>query len=146
MKQLLLLIIVAAGVSFGVARWTTIQAQRPTAVSIHNPAWLKRELNLTSEQSRAIETLETAFQKQLEAACATHCAARMALGDELAKSPVDPAKARACVEKMNAVQADTERSTLEHILKVRSMLDDQQARHFSTLIQQQVCNMPMGAN
>jgi hypothetical protein len=45
---------------------------------------------------------------------------------------------------MNAVQAASERATLEHILQVRALLDKPQAQRYSALIRDQVCNMPMG--
>ena len=61
MKRLLILIagvaVFAAGVSFGVARWMTARAQRPTASDLHNLTWLKRELHLTEAQAREIENL-----------------------------------------------------------------------------------------
>ena len=47
-------------------------------------------------------------------------------------------------EKMNAAQAEAERATLQHILKVRSLLTDKQARRYAAIIHNQVCNMPMG--
>jgi Spy/CpxP family protein refolding chaperone len=145
MKRLLpalaVIVVLATGVSFVLMRWT--MSRQPTAVNPHDTGWLKHELKLADTQAAEIEKLEVAFRKQLDAACAEHCAARMALGDEITKS--DAAKCRAAVEKMNAVQADSERATLEHILKVRSLLNDQQAQRYSALIRDQVCNMPMGA-
>jgi Spy/CpxP family protein refolding chaperone len=149
MKKALVLIAVlvvcAAGVSFAVARWVAARSLRPTIATIHDPAWLKRELNLTDEQLRQIEALETTFRAKLDAACVEHCAARMTLGEEIAKSKPDVEQCRARVERMNAAAAEGERATLEHILKVRALLDEQQAQRYSSIIHQQVCNMPMGA-
>ena len=149
MKRLLILIagvaVFAAGVSFGVARWMTARAPRPTASDLHNLTWLKRELHLTEAQAREIENLERAFRGRLNAACTAHCDARMALGDELAKAKPDLERCHDWVEKMNAVQAESERATLEQILRVRALLTDQQAQRYSALIRDQVCNMPMGA-
>ena len=149
MKKALVLIaavvVCAAGVSFAVARWAATRSLRPTMATIHDPAWLKHELNLTDTQLRQVEALETAFRTKLEAACAEHCAARMTLGEEIAKSKPDVEQCRARVEKMNAVAAEGERATLEQILKVRALLDEQQAQRYSSIIHQQVCNMPMGA-
>jgi hypothetical protein len=145
MKRLLpalaIIVVLATGVSFALARLT--MTHRATAANLRDIGWLKRELNLTDEQTAAITKLEAEFHAQLDKACADHCAARMTLGEELAKP--DPAKCRAAVEKMNAVQAESERATLEHILKVRSLLNEQQAQRYSVLVRDQVCNMPMGA-
>jgi Spy/CpxP family protein refolding chaperone len=146
MKKTLMLIavvtVVATGVSFSLARWL---ASRPAAVvNLHDPAWLKRELNLTDSQARVVEQAESEFRAKLNAACATHCDARRSLGEEIAQPKPDPDKARALVDKMNAVQAASERETLAHILRIRSLLDAQQAQRYSALIRDQVCNMPMG--
>ena len=67
------------------------------------------------------------------------------MGEEIAKPKPDIEKCRTNVEKMNAVQSEAERATLDHILKVRSLLDEQQAQRYLSIIRQQVCNMPMGA-
>jgi Spy/CpxP family protein refolding chaperone len=140
----LIVVALSAVVSFAVARWSAARRQ-PTASQVHDAAWLKRQLRLTGEQAGAVEKLVAEFRKQLEGFCATHCNARIALGDELMKPGVDDAACRAHVEKMNAAQSDAERATLAHILKVRALLNDEQARRYSALIRDQVCAMPMGA-
>jgi len=149
MKKVLVLIAIVAVVgttaSFSVARWMTSRMRAQAVVRVHDVAWLKRELNLTDTQTRELETLEREFQAQMNSLCATHCAARFALGDELAKPAVNVENARADVDKMNAVQANAERSTMAHILKVRSVLNGQQAQRYAAIIRDQVCNMPMGA-
>jgi hypothetical protein len=147
MKRLLpvlaVVVVLATGVSFALSRWFV--ARQPTVANLHDSGWLKRELKLSDVQATAILEVEAAFRTRLNAACAEHCAARMALGEEIAKTEPDPGKCGAFVEKMNAVQAESERATLEHILKVRTLLDEQQAQRYSALIRDQVCNMPMGA-
>jgi len=147
MKKVLTLIAIvvvcATGVSFALAHW--MMARQPTTANLHDSAWLSRELKLTDAQAREVGKLEGVFRARLNAACVTHCAARMRLGEDIAQSKPDVEKCRAQVEKMNAVQAESERATLEHILKVRSLLNEQQAQRYSALVRDQVCNMPMGA-
>ena len=149
MKKNLLLIgvIIAFGisVSFAVAHWVVCRHAAPTtAFRGQDVTWLKRELKLNETQTAAIEKVSREFQIQLNTLCAAHCAARFALGDELAKPKVDLEKSQACVEQMNAAQAKAERATLVHILKVRSLLTDEQVQRYSLIIGQQVCTMPMG--
>ncbi len=91
-----------------------------------------------------LKKAESDFRTQLNSFCAAHCSARMDLGDELIKSKPDPAKCSDFIEKMNAMQAGAERVTLAHILKVRALLNQQQAQRYSTLIHDQVCSLPMG--
>jgi Spy/CpxP family protein refolding chaperone len=149
MRRTLLLVaivsVLAAGISFSVSRWVTTRRQPLPVMRVYDAAWLKRELNLTGNQTREVEKHAGEFQAKIDAFCVAHCAARFALGDELAKSQVDVEKARACVDKMNAVQAEAEKATLEHILKIRALLTEEQAQRYSAIIHQQVCSMPMGA-
>ena len=136
--------VVSTGLSFGVSRWLTCRGQPRMSVNIHDTTWLSRELNLSEAQRRDVEKLEKDFQSRLNASCTAHCSARFALGDELMKSSPDVKKARADVERMNQVQAEAERATFEHILKVRALLTDEQARRYAAIIHDQVCSMPMG--
>ena len=148
MKRILVLMavvaVVSVGLSFGMSRWLIRCGQPQTLVNIHDTAWLSHELGLSESQKRDIETLEKDFQSKLNASCAAHCAARFALGDELMKPKPDTERERADVERMNQVQAEAERATLEHILKVRALLTDEQARRYSAVIHNQMCSMPMG--
>lgn len=145
LAALMVLTLLVAAISFGVARWSVRCAMSAPAMNLNDTAWLKHELNLTDAQTTEVGKLETVFHTQLNSFCADHCSARMALGDELAKSKPDPAKCSSFVEKMNGMQADAERVTLAHILKVRALLDEQQARRYSAMIHDQVCSLPMGS-
>jgi hypothetical protein len=145
LMALVVLTLMVTTISFGVARWSVRCAMTAPAVNLNDTAWLKRELNLSDTQARDVEKAGTELRTQLNSFCAAHCSARMALGDELAKSKPDPAKCSNCIEKMNAMQADAERVTLAHILKVRALLNEQQAQRFSTMVRDQVCSLPMGS-
>ena len=136
--------IVIGGLSFAGARWLAGCHAPATAANLRDTAWLKRALNLSAPQAEAIGKLESGLRAELDAACGAHCAARMALGDELLKPQPDLPKCQACVEKMNTAQASAERVTLAHILKVRALLDERQAQRYCTIIHDQVCTMPMG--
>ena len=136
--------IVIGGLSFAGARWMACHHRPATAANLRDNAWLKRELKLSAAQAEAIGKLESGLRTELDGACGAHCAARMALGNELMKPQPDLPKCQACVEKMNAAQATAERVTLAHILKVRALLDAGQAQRYCTIIRDQVCNMPMG--
>jgi hypothetical protein len=142
---LVVLMLLVTAVSFGVARWSVRCTMSAPAVNLNDTAWLNHELNLTDTQTAAVGQLETEFHAQLTSFCADHCSARMALGDELAKSKPDPAKCSNFVEKMNGMQAEAERVTLAHILKVRALLNEQQARRYSAMVHDQACSLPMGS-
>jgi Spy/CpxP family protein refolding chaperone len=147
MKRILALVavvvVISTGLSFAMSRWL-VSRQARAVVNIHDTVWLRRELNLTEAQTRDLKNIERELQARLNAYCKAHCAARFALGDELAMPKPDSAKARTDVEQMNQAQAEAEWATLEHILKVRALLTDEQAQRYAAIIHYQVCSMPMG--
>ena len=68
-----------------------------------------------------------------------------ALSEELAKPQVDLARANACVDRMAAAQSESERATLDHILRVRAVLTPDQQQRYAALVSQQVCaGVPLG--
>lgn len=146
MKTTLLAIAVAAlvatGLSFGTARWFAgRQKAHPAMPTVNDVEWLKRELRLNDSQVGELKKYEAEFQQKFNALCTAHCDARLALGNELAKSSPDPQQARVCVDRMNTAQGEVERATLEHILKVRAVLTEEQAQRYGKLVRDQVCSM-----
>lgn len=149
MKKTLIAVAIAALVatafSFGTAHWIACRHRAPMAApTFQDVAWLKRELRLTDSQVNDLEKYQAAFQQKFNALCTAHCDARLALGNELAHLQPDPEKARACVERMNTAQADTERLTLDHILKIRTVLTNEQAQQYGKMVRDQVCSMMPG--
>jgi Spy/CpxP family protein refolding chaperone len=151
MKKIFLAVVVVAllatGLSFTTARWLArhCQSHAPAGANMHDAAWLKTELGLTETQAREIATLEKQFSVKLESYCEAHCSARFALSEELAKPFVEISNANECVERMCAVQTDSEKATLEHILRVRALLTPEQQKRYAALINQQLCTAcPMG--
>jgi Spy/CpxP family protein refolding chaperone len=133
------LTLLVAGISFGVARWSVRRADGKMVMNLNDAAWLRHELGLTDAQSAEVDKLEKEFNARMQDSCDKHCGARFALGDELAKSTLDVIKARACVDRMVAAQADSERATLDHILAVRALLTPEQQQRYAKLVSQQVC-------
>ena len=149
MKKTLLtlavLTLLVMGISFGVARWSVRCTMSEPTVNLNDTMWLQRELKLTDAQSAEIAKLEKDFSARVESCCEKHCSARFALSEELAKPQVDLAKAGACVERMTAAQAESERATLDHILRVRAALTSEQQQRYAKLVSEQVCTAcPMG--
>jgi len=129
--------VVAAGISFGTARWLA----RPPVVNLHDTGWLQRELKLSPEQSAQVVTLAADYRAAVNQSCAKHCDARFTLSEELAKTEVDLPAAEAAVGKMCAAANAVERTTLEHILRVREVLTPDQRTRYAALINQQLCTM-----
>lgn len=141
--MMMVTVLVATAVSFAASRWlvTRTAADRVTIPTLHDLAWLERELDLTADQVAALEPEAAGLSRRFDELCAAHCEARIELGRELAKPAPDIERCRRSVEAMNRAQAAAERATLEHILEVRAELTDQQARQYGRLVCDQVCSM-----
>jgi Spy/CpxP family protein refolding chaperone len=136
---LAILVVFVSSLSYGVASWCIRHPRGQRVVDLTDTAWLQRELKLTDAQSAEIDKLNKEFRAKVDHCCDTHCDARFALGQELAKPQVDLSKANACVDRMAAAQVDSERATLDHILRVRAVLTPDQQPRYAALVSQQVC-------
>ena len=144
LTALAILTVSVAGLSYGVANWCVRRASG-TVGDLNDTVWLKRELKLTDAQGAEIEKLNKEFSARIQHCCDEHCGARVALSEELAKPQVDLAKATTCVDRMAAAQSESERATLDHILKVRAVLTPGQQQQYAALVSRQVCTAcPMG--
>ena len=140
------LALLVTALSFGVANWCVRRsAASETVVDLNDTVWLKHELKLTDAQGTEVEQLNKDFSAKIEHCCETHCGARFALSEELAKPQVDLAKANGYVDRMAAAQAESEHATLDHILRVRAVLSPEQQRQYAALVSKQVCTAcPLG--
>ncbi len=139
LPALLVVMLVTASISFGVAYWLRCRAcATPVGPAVHDAGWLTRELSLTEAQAGQVRALETEFRAVLGKVCEQHCSARADLAAALTQPKVDSAAAQACVERMCAAEADSERATLDHILKVRAVLSPEQQTRYSAAIQAQL--------
>lgn len=136
---LIVLIVFVSSLSYGVASWCIHRSVSRGMADLNDTPWLRHELNLTDAQSAAIDKLNQEFRAKVDHCCDVHCDARFALGAELAKPLLDLSRANACVDRMAAAQADSERATLDHILRVRALLTPDQQQRYAALVSQQIC-------
>jgi Spy/CpxP family protein refolding chaperone len=143
MKKTLIALVVltlfVSSLAYGVASWCIHRSVSSGMADLNDTPWLKRELNLTDAQGAAIDKLNQEFRAKVDHCCDAHCDARFALGKELANPQVDLTRANACVDRMAAAQADSERATLDHILRVRALLTPDQQQRYAALVSQQIC-------
>jgi Spy/CpxP family protein refolding chaperone len=96
----------------------------------HLHEMLHHELHLSADQEKRIASLETAFaarRKTLEAAM-------RAANQDLARAitvrhQYDP-EARQAVERLHAAMMELQEATIEHVLAMRAVLTEEQARQF----------------
>ena len=136
---LAILTIFVSSLAYGVASWCIHRSVSRGMADLNDTPWLKHELDLTDAQSVAIDKLNQEFRAKVNHCCDTHCDARFALGQELAKPQVDLTRANACVDRMAAAQVDSERTTLDHILRVRALLTPDQQQRYASLVSLQIC-------
>lgn len=143
MKKTLIALVVltlfVSSLSYGVATWCIHRSVSRGMADLNDTPWLKHELNLTDTQSTAIDKLNEGFRAKVDHCCDVHCDARFALGQEIAKPQFDLTRANACVDRMATAQADSERATLDHILRVRALLTPGQQQQYAALVSQQIC-------
>lgn len=111
------------------------------SVLIHDPAVLARLLDLDGDQRAAMHALHVSLAADLDACCIRHCGARARLGEILAADEPDPARAGAVVEDMARAYAESERAVLDHIFRVRALLDPAQRERFNQLIMETLCRV-----
>jgi Spy/CpxP family protein refolding chaperone len=104
---------------------------------------LARVLALRPEQVQAIRELQERLCTSLAVTCSRHCACRGELAALLTAEAFDPARARKVQEAMCQAYANSEMAALEHIRRIRSLLDERQRAVFDGMLKrnfQQSCD------
>jgi len=106
---------------------------------LQDVSFLVRELRLSDEQANKVRNLHVSLGAKLNDCCARHCAARARLGQALAADTNGSAQADLVLEEMCRVYEQSERATLDHILAVRAVLNEEQRRRFDAMISACMC-------
>ncbi len=96
--------------------------------------WLVRELRLTPEQQVRFAALDKNFSGKCSQCCEQMCDARLALGRELERADAITPKVEALLAQMLAAQAVTERETVQHLFRVKSILTPEQQHRYVELV------------
>lgn len=138
---------VAAGLlAFGVARRTGCGPAEPALGRLQDVSFLVRELNLTDTQARQIRELHVPLETRLQDCCNRHCAARMRLGEALRREAGgEDGPAEAILQEMLRTYEASERVALDHIRRVRAVLDETQRTRFDELMTRCMCRNCDGA-
>jgi len=126
------LIIIALGVAGSAALW--MRQPAPCASD-----WLAKELRLTPAQQTQLASLDKDFGGKCNAFCAEMCASRAALGEELQRADSVTPKVEELLGKMLAAQAASERETVRHLLRIKSILMPEQQHRYIELIAGKLC-------
>jgi hypothetical protein len=142
--------VAAAVLAGGVSFWATrhLGCSRPAGVpsaGMGNVFHLKDELRLDERQTAAISILDRELAGQLAGYCGEYCAARAELGAALMREEtVATNGCQPMVDRMCAVQAESEQATLEHIRKVCALLTPEQRKQFVAGLVKCLCGAGAG--
>jgi hypothetical protein len=134
------LIAAAAGVlAFAFTRYAACRAAGPELDFPQDISCLTRELKLTAAQAGEIEALHAGLGARLTDCCARHCAARARLGRALADETNGTAQADIVLADMCRAYEEGERATLEHLRRLRAVLNAEQRQRFDALMTECMC-------
>jgi len=136
---LLLVVAVAGGLAFGVTRHVVCRPAGSDLDRLRDVSFLQRELNLTDAQRSQIKELKENLATRLDACSVRHCGARMRLGRALADGTNGNARADAVLAEMCRAYEESERATLNHLRKLRALLDARQQERFDALLAACLC-------
>lgn len=95
---------------------------------------LHRELNLTADQNRRIESLEAQFAQRKAALDAEMRAANRELAQAIAAEHVYGPPAQSAIERFHEAERTLQEETVKHVLAMRSVLTPEQMRRFDDAI------------
>ncbi|OHE75276.1 MAG: hypothetical protein A2107_06345 [Verrucomicrobia bacterium GWF2_62_7] len=101
--------------------------------------WLAKELQLTPAQKTQLASLGTEFSGKCDSHCAELCAARAALGQQLQGADSITPKVEELLGKMQTAQAASERETVQHLFRIKSILTPEQQRRYIELVSGKLC-------
>lgn len=103
---------------------------------LHNTSQMVSLLNLDPQQAQQLEILNTRLRSQLQETCHRNCAARQNI---INAEETDSQAKEKILRQMCEAYEDGERATLQHIQRVRTLLDQEQRAKFDQLLSRCLC-------
>jgi nickel and cobalt resistance protein CnrR len=95
---------------------------------------IHRELNLTPEQNRKIETLEDQFAARRAALEQEMRAANRELAEAITAEHAYGPRAQSAIERFHKAESTLQEETVQHVLAMRTVLTNEQMRRFDEAI------------
>lgn len=121
---------VAALSSFCTWRWV---ASRPSTASTDAHDWLHKELRVTDAQHKALEPIEARYAARERALREKMRQANLALAGAIAKSKDYSQEVAASVEKVHQHMGELQKTSLEHLFEMRTVLTPEQGERLFQL-------------
>jgi Spy/CpxP family protein refolding chaperone len=103
---------------------------------------LHHELQLTSDQDRRIETLETSFSAKRKMFEDEMRAANRDLAAAMVADPSYGPGARSAIARFHAAESGLQEETVKHVLAMRTVLTPEQIRRFDAAISKALTSDP----
>jgi hypothetical protein len=141
--QIVVIAAAAFAGSWAFSRWQNCcPAPAPDEVS-----WFRSQLGLTPEQAATLEKLHESFRADQSKLCELHCAKRFELGELIQQSDAITPHIEAMTKELSALEAESQRLTIQHIFEVGKQLDAGQRARFVNKVYEQMCtSCPMGSH
>lgn len=133
-------VVVAGLAAWGTLHWSESRASSASEVSAHR--WLHQELNLTDEQHRALEPIETKFAARERSLTEQLNTAKMKLARAMAEDKAYTPRVAADVEMVHHCMGDLQKASIEHVFEMRSVLTPEQGDKLLTLAQRALEQSP----
>jgi hypothetical protein len=135
----LIVALVAGAAAFAITRRGMCQRAAAGSDRLRDVSYLTSELKLSPDQARQIEAIHAALSEKLADCCARHCTARARLGEALSGETEGGTGTEAVLAEMCRAYEESERATLDHMRRVRALLDGGQKRRFEAMISNCLC-------
>jgi Spy/CpxP family protein refolding chaperone len=95
-----------------------------TAVSGHE--WIHKRLDLTPDQQKALEPIETRFAERKRSLMSEIRSANRELAESIKQDQADSPRVSAAVERIHHAQGELQGATLEHVFEMKGVLTPEQ--------------------
>ena len=140
----LMIAVVVGLLAYGITRSSTCVGPVTPVDRLHDVSFLVRELKLSEAQASRIRSLQSGLAASLGDCCGRHCSARAKLGQALADETNAATRTEEVLKEMCRVYEESERATLDHVRRVREVLDVQQRKRFDAMLTSCVCRTCAG--
>ena len=139
----LVIILVASVAAFCAARFSAscgACANTSTACTPHD--WLHNELQLTAEQKKTLEPIETRFHEDYERANTQLQEANRELARTLGQTKIFSPEVSAAIEKVHHRMGELQKLSIQHLFEMKAVLTPEQNDRLLHYAQQALENNP----
>lgn len=136
-------IIIAGAIAFSAGRrcggvaMTDLSPLRDTSA-------IEKTLDLTPQQTEQVRALAKEFTDRAQTACDKHCDARCTIARKLFQENAAPADVQKYVDEMCAAYSEQERATMDHLVKLRAILTQEQSKKLNEKLAACICEKCAG--